>query len=79
MGGVWCPYKTSTPECPESSSVTRTSEDMAELSGDSQDRFEAGEGEPEDKGLALKPHAQAHLLSATEYCKVKLENKKAIV
>ena len=78
MGGVRCLYKTSTPACPESS-VTRTSEDMAELSGDSQDRFEAGEGEPEDKGLTLKPHAQAHLLSATEYCKVKLENKKAIV
>ena len=78
MGGVRCLYKTSTPACLESS-VTRTSEDMAELSGDSQDRFEAGDGEPEDKGLTLKPHAQAHLLSATEYCKVKLKNKKAIV
>ena len=67
------PYKTSSPACPESSSVTRTSEAMAEFSGDSQDRFEAGEAETEDKGLALKPHAQAHLLSATEYCKVKLK------
>lgn len=41
---------------------------MAEFSGDIQDSFEAGEAE--DKGQALKPHAQAHLLSATEYCKV---------
>ena len=52
----------------ESSSVKRISEAMAEFSGDIQDSFEAGEAE--DKGLALKPHAQAHLLSATEYCKV---------
>ena len=45
---------------------------MAEFSGDIQDRSEAAEADSEDKGLALKPHAQAHLLSATEYCKVKL-------
>lgn len=38
---------------------------MAEFSGDS---FESGEAE--DKGLPLKPHAQAHLLSATDYCKI---------
>ena len=43
---------------------------MAEFSGDIQDRSEAAEADSEDKGLALKPHAQAHLLSATEYCKV---------
>ena len=54
--------------CWESSSVKRINEAMAEFSGDS---FEAGDAE--DKGLPLKPHAQAHLLSATEYCKVWLD------
>ena len=49
---------------------------MAEFSGDIEDRSEAAEADPEDKGLGLKPHAQAHLLSATEYCKVKLVNVK---
>jgi len=43
---------------------------MAEFSGDIEDRSEAAEADPEDKGLGLKPHAQAHLLSATEYCKI---------
>ena len=43
---------------------------MAEFPGDIQDRSEAAEAESEDKGLSLKPHAQAHLLSATENCKV---------
>ena len=69
----------STPACSESSSDTWTSEAMAEFSGDSQNRFEAGDGEAEDKGLALKPHAQAHLLSATEYCKVKLKKRIGIL
>ena len=84
-------HKTPTPVRRVSSSVQRTTEDhrgsrgsprikriMAEFSRDIEDRSEAAEADQEDKGLGLKPHAQAHLLSATEYCKVKLVYVKVL-
>ena len=54
------------------SRISESSEAMAEISADFSERCEALEADTEDKTQSLKPHAQAHLLSATEYCKVKI-------
>ena len=60
------------------SRISQSSEAMAEISADFSERCEALEADTEDKTQSLKPHAQAHLLSATEYCKVKIIREKRI-